>query len=116
MQLGCIAEKKGLGFFVTLIFSKVAFSEIRRDKWNYSQELFGNCQIWFESMMALRQGFLIASLIRGMVEEKKRFNRIRINELFQNCFWLINKRKKVGHTYSTHINYMYLVSESDGCL
>lgn len=67
MQLGCIAEKKRSGFFrnLRMFFPRLLFPEIRHDQWNYSQELFDNGQIWFESMMALRQGEYF--LVRGQL-------------------------------------------------
>lgn len=79
---------------------ELLFPEIRHDQWGYSQELFGNGQIWFESMMALRQGVCIASSNLWDGREKKRSNCFRINEMFQNCIWLLTKRKKVGQTHS----------------
>lgn len=74
---------------------ELLFPEIRHDQWSYSQELFGNGQIWFESMMALRQGVCIASSnLWDGGEKKKRSSCFCINEMFQNCIWLFTKRKK----------------------
>lgn len=94
--IGLHCRKKGSGFFrnLRIFFPRLLFPDIRHDQWSYSQELFGNGQIWFESMMALRQGVCIASSNLWDGGEKERSNCFCINEMFQNCIWLFTRRKK----------------------